>query len=748
MMKKFLSTILTLGMIFSISGCISSGGGGDSGGDSSSSAAALDKSDVTLVFNLADGLALNSTGEDVVLAKIIDFITQAKTAYATPLYHYVNTLYIKVTGSGISAIEQTQAVSGATGNFSVTLSVPNGDDRVFYVELKDRNDNVLYSGTIIIDVGDNQGVPQDITINVTMDTDVSADDYVDLGRDHLEKHELEKAYIAFDTAVGIDADHPVANFFRGFTQLLLLIQKDDPAAGVASPDADITSALNLYIYGGTDDIYTSGDNIAPDIYDQTYSDNLSVFLDTWARPTGLTTDAGVDLIGNVVLPQIENVINDLANAAKDPVFYTTLTTGMHFDLLSEVKVDIGDIKILEAVAYGLKAYYNHILAYEFRSSIDYWDDEFSKEYPEYTGIQNIIDNSPSGVGELVGGSAVYFSNAKAAYSTGADKIKSALREIDKRSSVNRDGHIFNIAEGEDSQKIISTLDDVQLALNSPPAVVDFDGDTAELDLSKLFSTPDINSLPEIYYHAESEEELPVLDTNLDDTSAPSFFDPTLDGVIKEINGTAITKDGAGLINLLREQNFSSDYKFPVPAWPGTTFLNGLVSDFGGLRPSMVEEENSYLEPWRDLTDVYVAKDATYLYVGLKLRGGPRPTLATDEEINYTLHCNAREPVCNWDESPVTIMLFGDTSGWGMSLYSYGTFIPGADLSSIGYHKDGDVIEFKIPIAAIVNIISNYQGTGWDGKELFVACGVSSNIGGKQGGDSIGDCLAELNISIP
>ena len=52
-------------------------------------------------------------------------------------YEYATTLYIKVTADDIDDIEYTQDITGITASFSVTLTIPNGDDRTFYVELKD-----------------------------------------------------------------------------------------------------------------------------------------------------------------------------------------------------------------------------------------------------------------------------------------------------------------------------------------------------------------------------------------------------------------------------------------------------------------------------------------------------------------------------------------------------------------------------------------------------------------------------------
>ena len=825
-MKRFLGLLLIITIAITPIGCISSGGGGDSSGSGGGSAG-LDKSEVTLVFNLGEMLAMKNTDQDIMLAKIIDFITMTKTCYAANLYDYIKFLYIRVTGGGMTDIIQEVEIANPSSTFSRTLTVPNGN-RIFEIKLKDRDGNVLYSGDLTIDVG-NGGAPQDITIDVNIEEGITAGDYIIIGRGHLEDSKLELAFIAFDTAVSIELNHPVANFFRGFTRLLLLVQKDDSTVDSSTtidfPDSDITSMLNLYT--GID-VYSS--TIAPDIYDDDdndtdgagpdtdedgqdggYDDKLGNFFDKdWTEPENLTTDEGIDLIEDVILPQIDNLINDLAKAVSDPAFYTTLTTKMHFGISSEIKVDRGDIYILEAIAYGLEAYYNHILAYNMQTDIDYWRDEFNKdseypldpenkEPPYYQGLQYVIDNDPGNedglnppdpVFRLVDDYATYLGNAKSAYSSGLDKLKSGLQFMNgnKRSNADKEeeNHIFNVVDTDDPvldvgpeedppdinqidiSRVTTNIDEIKAALDGAQDITLYDDyddskdenyDTTNLDLSEIFSSPDINSLPEFYYHAESDEDMPIFDTNYPASSSDFFQE--FKNVVRSVDETPIND----LKDALKEELLPLPYKFGVPevGSEGIT-VDGLVDDYLNdigeeISPVMFDEDEGEKPQGLDLLEVRMAQDDEYLYIALSTRGiTPAGSFGTDDNFTYSIRFNARNSDCSYDSVPVGIELRWDQEEWVLYLLSYGNYI--GTIDDLEYEIDcvigEDAVEFGIPLEVLTSLINEYQRVGskeegweWNEKEFFFAASVWSNVSfegydEQWYSDWVGECLAVLN----
>ncbi|MCX5715464.1 MAG: hypothetical protein NTV07_01110 [Candidatus Omnitrophica bacterium] len=543
-MRRFLGLSLVIIMPIMLGGCLSDSGKSGSG----RSSAVSDQSNVTLSLNFPEMLAMNRTNQDIRLAKIIDFITMSKAAYATDTYTFITSLHIRVTGSGMSDIIYEADIPDPSISLFVTLAVPNGLDRRFYIELQDRSDKALYSGDLSIDVG-SAGVPQEITVDVALDAGINADDYIAIGRDYLEKQKLEQAYIAFDTAVSIDADHPEANFFRGFTHLLLLIQKDDPDPDVDATtvsETDIADMLNLY--SGLTDIYSS--SIVPDIYDNdndgtgpdtAYGDKLDDFYNTTWKPwydtnhPTLATDSGVDVLENVILPEVDDIISDLSKTEASPGFSTTFEPSMYFEISSTIKVDSADVYVLEAIAYGLKAYYNHLLAYTLQTKCNYWYDNLKKARDKdpstYIGVGDVIDRELNETGEelfdFASDADSRFNTAKSAYSTGLNKLKSSLEFIDtNRGTQDKmdEDHIFNVVDIDDSAlaskpslnkvnftKVIDNIAQIKDALSAAAIIESYDEyednstgyDSEEINLSKLFSSataPYRNTRPEFYYH--------------------------------------------------------------------------------------------------------------------------------------------------------------------------------------------------------------------------------------------------------
>ena len=76
-MKRLFCIILVWVMVISLTGCNGGGGGGDSS-DSGGGSAALDLSDVTLLFNFDDIIAMHDSDKEVMLARLVDFISQAR----------------------------------------------------------------------------------------------------------------------------------------------------------------------------------------------------------------------------------------------------------------------------------------------------------------------------------------------------------------------------------------------------------------------------------------------------------------------------------------------------------------------------------------------------------------------------------------------------------------------------------------------------------------------------------------------
>ncbi|NQT90472.1 MAG: hypothetical protein HQ558_04380 [Candidatus Omnitrophica bacterium] len=769
----FFSLLLVAALALSPVGCVSSGGG--DGGNSLAGGGGPgtpESSDVTLLFNFDELLAMNGTDKGFMLAKIFDFLTMTDTAYAAYLYDFVTSLHITVTGSGMSTITHSQTITDPSNTLAVSLNIPNGSGRNFDVRLKDRNSNILYSGDLIIDIG-SSGLSQDVTVSVDIDEGITADDYVAIGRDHLESHKLELAYVAFDTAICIDDDHPVAHFFRGITHLLLMVQKDDTSVDAASPNSDITSMLNLY--ANLDDIYMSA--IAPDIYNEDYGSDLNNFNDNdWTEPTNITTDSGVDVFKNVLLAELDNVISDLAKAENDTVFATTLTTGMHFDITSTVRIDRADVYLFETIAYGLKAYWNHLLAYMLYTNANYWKYEMDRggdAADNYQGIETVIGNDPGNAGEealdLTGAASTYFSTAKTAYSTGLDKLKSGLQLIENRSIADKeaDNHAFNMADAEDNvdtslnlsktdiSKIITNIDQIKSALDGVTTITGYKryretgtaATSAGVNLARLFSTstaPSRDSRPQFYYHSISKEELPVFDTN--DTSSSAAFMDVYKGVLTKIKRSNETEWNYinDLGSAMSEDILPGPYLFTVPE--KTIGMSGSLSDFSGVNPVMFDEKDEGESASFDLLELFTTKDSTYLYIGARFRGAPYTgSFATNEYLNYHLYFACNNSNLWTDSAAVTIELRGYPNTWSWHLWSYGQdkgAIAAGNLGTNDYEM-GDMVEFRIPLSYLTDLINEYEpddhfptGT-WDGKEIYVGFGYNSYISSAHNSDSMG-----------
>ncbi|PIU41173.1 MAG: hypothetical protein COS99_07485 [Candidatus Omnitrophica bacterium CG07_land_8_20_14_0_80_42_15] len=771
MNRLFITFLCIIALATLCAGCIPTGGGS---GDSSGSGALLPSaSDVTLSFDFDKMFSANIPKKDVLLAKLIDFITMSGTCHANNLYDFVTSIRIEVTASDMAALIHITTISSPQGTYSITLSVPNGSGRLFSVELKDRNDITLYSGSMNIDVG-NAGASQNISVDVNLKEGINADDYVKIGRNHLEKAELELAYVAFNTAVNLEANHSVANFFKGFTHLLLLIQKDDSSVNAAAPNADIASVLSLY--ANVDDIYLS--SVAPDIYNEDYGDNTEDFFDDdWEEGSNVRTDSGVSAFEDVILPELDDVINDLKKAEDDAVFATTLTEDMNYGFDSLIKIDRGDIYIVEAVAYGLKAYLNHILAYRLTTDANYWYDELDKKDSApltYNGLQFIIDNDPGQDGEelldFAGNSEERLSAAKDAYKAGLDKLKSGLQFVKNRSLVvkNAEDHMFNLADAQDNvdeginqayiSRIITNIDQAKASLDEESDIItSYDGysydsdeeinltpkfDELKMDLSTLFSTPNRDSLPVFYYHAPSESDLPIFDTNFPSDST-AFIDTLNDTYI------AIKKDGdesftyiEDVDDALREGLLPDEYKFKVPeATAGVTGMSGYLSDWNGIKPVIFDEEEEEKPGDRDITEVYIAQDGgVYLYVSIKLKGVPYSTPFEDGEfLDYQLRFNPGSSDINYDQAPVFIMLKGSKidgeTVWKWYLYSYGVEKREITEWSVENYATGDIVSFKIPIADLKDFFAEYWPSGtWDEKTVYVGFGVESYISSENSWD--------------
>jgi len=595
---------------------------------------------------------------------------------------------------------------------------------------------------------------------------------------------------------------------------LLLIQKDDPAVNAAAPNADITSMLNFYT---TIDVYSdimvyndpndpSGGpyyyDIAPDIYDddekpeegpevnepglqdEGYDDKVKDFYDNeWVEPAvGVSdTERTIDVLKNVLLPEIDNIIDNLQKVQEDSEFATTLTTDMHFGISSLIKADRADAYILQAIAYGLKAYLNHWLAYEWRTDANYWYDEsdndskypldpINKTPPYYAGLQSIIENDPGLPGSQLldpaDGSADYLSTAQKAYLKGLTKFKAGLNAInDGRTTAekNLEDHLFNIAnfddpveEGVDTiniSKIITNIDEAIAALNGEATITDYDEyddastefETTGVDLSSFFSSPNRDTMPKFYYHATSDSDMPVFDTNMSPTD-PESSKPFIDELkrfVKSIDGNPID----GLQDALVQDILPGGYKLYVPdATAAVKAMGGYLSDWTGINPVIFDDEDD--EPAnRDVVKAYLAKGddgvpaTTYLYIGMQLRGAPfSSALQTGDNFNYQLRFKASGEADGYHDVPVIIELRGNYSPvgnvWSWHLISYGIYqgpIPIEDLDASDFTIGSDLVVFRLPIDDLVDAIDEFEpdeyfpGGVWDGKEIFVDMGVWSDI---------------------
>jgi len=795
-MKRILSLLVTVCFLSLCTGC-NGGGGGDSGG-----AAASDTSIVTLDFDISDVLSKNDIKEENLLARIIDFITMTKSCHAAPLYNYITALRLEITGAGFDPIIRNIPITSPSSTFSVSEPVPNGTNRRFYIELRDINGFVLYSGDLVIDVGAG-GAPQDITVDVSIDGGITPEDYIAIGRTQLEAYRLERAYAAFDTALNLETTHPLANFFCGFTHFLCLFQREDDAGlNAAAPNADLAAMFNLYanldIY--TDTIYPPNPppegeelrtpySIAPDIYDDNYDEKIGDFFgEDWDEPSPILTDAGIDAWKNVLLPEIDAIIENLRKAQQDPGVATTLTTDMHSQIASaieaDIKVDRADIYILQAIAYAMKAYINHLLAYNLYTNTTYWKDEMDKESqfptepgktgPYYQGIQSVIDGDPGDEGEEVldpaSGAADYLAAAKQAYLKGLAKFKAALQIITVRSDDDKlnENHIFNVVDVEDPlvdvdppaepadismvdiSKVITNIDEGTLALNGQTIITDYDKyddtstefETTEVNLSSFFSSPNRDTIPKFYYHASSDSDVPVFDTNMSPTDPESSepFITEFKRFVKSVNGNPIDD----LQDALVQGILPGNYKLYAPdATTAVKAMGGNLSDWAGINPVIFDDEDDAHPADRDVVKAYLAKGdgggTTYLYIGMALRGAPfNGTLGASDNFSYQLRFKATSEADGYHDVPLIIELrgvYGPAGNvWSWHLISYGEYQgPITELDNDDFKLGPEMVVFRLPISGIVTAINEYEpdeyfpGGVWDGKEIFVDFGLRSDI---------------------
>jgi len=727
---------------------MSSGGGGGGGG--SSTAPASSESDVSLIFDFDNLLSMGPS--ESLFAKIIDYLTLTDICHATPLYDYAKTIYIEVTSPGMATRTNTQSIVDHTSPITVTMTIPNGANRTFNIKLRDRNGFNLYEGEMLIDVGTTTGAAQNINVSVNVTDDVTAADYVSLGRDCLKDHTLELAFIAFDTAISLDAHNAEANFFCAFTRVLLLVQKDDPLADAASPNEDIADLLNLY--SDYNDIYDSAEStIVPDIYDTNYGDDLDTFDDTWELPDAVldstTSDGGVNVVEDVLLPEIDRALSNLDIVDNDSDFATTIMAGWHHDMDETIEVDLGDVYFLQAALYAYKGYLNRLLANNWHTEVRWWDTNLDDDNPGYVGIQDVLDRDTTSpeVGALAAGVSTYLSIAKTAFSNGTDKIKAAIQYVRDSDDSYQDDDMFQIDEDADLTKIIANIDDIKSSLTSQTTFREYDSykesvggtdyESFEIDISSEFTTAtafDKGDLPTFYYHTPSDSEIPLYDT----------LNPSFDGLLPENTSVA-----AGIKN---DTYPSHPYKFDVSS--ATITIDGVLSDWqaASIGARMFNYEDANIADSRNVEEIYLAKDANYLYIAIKFYGTPSNILPSSGEwVDYRIHFNVKNDDVDYWGAPLIITLeaHGD-NGWQWLHHSYGQN-KGA-LNNAGYsYSINDVVEMRIPLSGVdglVDRLTTYEGDlggSWDQDMVFISTECSWYLSSVNGWNGLHDngYLADL-----
>jgi hypothetical protein len=166
----------------------------------------------------------------------------------------------------------------------------------------------------------------------------------------------------------------------------------------------------------------------------------------------------------------------------------------------------------------------------------------------------------------------------------------------------------------------------------------------------------------------------------------------------------------------------------------------------------LDKEETEIPQDRDIIEVYMAKDSTYLYAGLRLRGTPYAGLfASGEYLNYHIGFNCQRYDRGFNSVPVTIELGGSPTGWKWRLFSYGQ--DKGIISELGATDCalGDIAEFRIPLTYIRDKINQYEPSNdfpsgqWDGKEIFISTSLWSYMSGAYNSDTTHDGkLAQLN----
>jgi hypothetical protein len=312
-------------------------------------------------------------------------------------------------------------------------------------------------------------------------------------------------------------------------------------------------------------------------------------------------------------------------------------------------------------------------------------------------------------------------------------------------------------------KVITNLDEAKASLNGEQEITcyfEYDDTSASYDgiglncstLLSASTAPNKHTLPELYYHSTRECEVPILDTN-NPASSSAFID-VFTGTLtktKESGEEGWTYIGT-LKDILANDLMPENYKFQPPA--DTIPMNGLLSDYSGIEPQIFSKEQTDKPQAFDLTEVYVAKDASYLYIAMRFRGNPYTgPFTAGEYLNYHLKFNAKYDDCNMSSSPISIELRGfPPSIWQWHIYSFGSYIGPADPSYLGDsdYAMTDIVELRIPLSYIKDRIDDYHSyhfpEGWDGKELYMSVSLYSYVGGIHCDDWTdgNGCLLELN----
>ncbi|MBI5055462.1 MAG: LamG domain-containing protein [Nitrospirae bacterium] len=157
-MKKFMTAIIFILMVISLTGC-SSGGSGSSGG----------KSNVTVTVGKKSLAAINREAGKALFAKAADFfkflLPDEAVAASSSIPSNVKTITFTIQGPDMTTLTREVDTSGRM-EMVESFDVPNGPGRIFTVEAKNSCGSIIYKGTTFADINGAESVTVVLADNI------------------------------------------------------------------------------------------------------------------------------------------------------------------------------------------------------------------------------------------------------------------------------------------------------------------------------------------------------------------------------------------------------------------------------------------------------------------------------------------------------------------------------------------------------------------------------------------------------